>query len=163
MSNIVINGGNALKGEITVHGAKNSVLPVLAATVLCKGDCVVHNCPDLSDVSVSVKILEYSLAFLQALSSIVKRSETSVASFVVSIFLPIKISPYILIFLFFPKNRFLYKKRTERSRFFYFMFYLRFCNYNVIANNIAVKFCVRRLHISGYPKSTDTKTKRAKN
>ena len=58
MSNIVINGGNALKGEITVQGAKNSVLPVLAATVLCKGDCVVHNCPDLSDVDVSVKILE---------------------------------------------------------------------------------------------------------
>lgn len=58
MSEISINGGNILKGELTVQGAKNSVLPVLAATVLCKGDCVVHNCPDLSDVDVSVKILE---------------------------------------------------------------------------------------------------------
>ena len=58
MEHIVINGGNVLNGEITVQGAKNSVLPVLAATVLCKGDCVVHNCPDLSDVDVSVKILE---------------------------------------------------------------------------------------------------------
>lgn len=58
MSNISINGGNVLNGEITVQGAKNSVLPILAATILCKGDCVVHNCPDLSDVDVSVKILE---------------------------------------------------------------------------------------------------------
>ncbi len=58
MPNIVIEGGRVLNGEITVQGAKNSVLPVLAATVLCKGDCVVHNCPNLSDVDVSVKILE---------------------------------------------------------------------------------------------------------
>ncbi len=58
MPNIVINGGKVLNGEINIQGAKNSVLPVLAATVLCKGNCVVHNCPDLSDVSVSVKILE---------------------------------------------------------------------------------------------------------
>lgn len=58
MSEIVINGGNTLKGEINIQGAKNSVLPILAATILCKGDCVVHNCPDLSDVNVSVKILE---------------------------------------------------------------------------------------------------------
>lgn len=58
MSKIVINGGKALKGELNIQGAKNSVLPILAATILCKGDCVVHNCPDLSDVSVSVKILE---------------------------------------------------------------------------------------------------------
>lgn len=58
MSKIVVNGGKALKGELNIQGAKNSVLPILAATILCKGDCVVHNCPDLSDVSVSVKILE---------------------------------------------------------------------------------------------------------
>lgn len=58
MAEIVIRGGNRLSGEITVQGAKNSVLPVLAATILCKGDCAVHNCPDLSDVDVSVKILE---------------------------------------------------------------------------------------------------------
>ncbi len=57
MSEIVINGGKRLDGEITVQGAKNSVLPVLAATVLCQGECEVHNCPDLSDVETSVKIL----------------------------------------------------------------------------------------------------------
>lgn len=57
MSEIVINGGRKLEGEITVQGAKNSVLPVLAATVLCGGECAVHNCPDISDVETSVKIL----------------------------------------------------------------------------------------------------------
>ena len=57
MSEIIINGGKKLSGEITVQGAKNSVLPVLAATVLCQGECAVHNCPDLSDVETSVKIL----------------------------------------------------------------------------------------------------------
>ena len=57
MSQIIINGGRKLNGEITVQGAKNSVLPVLAATVLCGGECAVHNCPDISDVETSVKIL----------------------------------------------------------------------------------------------------------
>ena len=50
MSKFVINGGKRLSGEIKVQGAKNSVLPVLAATVLCDGECIIHNCPNLSDV-----------------------------------------------------------------------------------------------------------------
>lgn len=45
-------------GEIAVQGAKNSVLPVLAGAVLCDGECIIHNCPNLSDVSTSIKILK---------------------------------------------------------------------------------------------------------
>lgn len=59
MSEIIVRGGNKLVGEIGIQGAKNSVLPVLAATVLCGGECVVHNCPNLSDVDISLKILAY--------------------------------------------------------------------------------------------------------
>lgn len=59
MSELVINGGKKLLGEICVQGAKNSVLPVLAATVLCGGECVIHNCPQLSDVETSLKILAH--------------------------------------------------------------------------------------------------------
>ena len=59
MSELVINGGKKLSGEICVQGAKNSVLPVLAATVLCGGECVIHNCPELSDVETSLKILAH--------------------------------------------------------------------------------------------------------
>lgn len=57
MSKICINGGKRLKGEIDLQGAKNSVLPVLAATLLCSDKCVIHNCPSISDVDTSLEIL----------------------------------------------------------------------------------------------------------
>ena len=57
MPAIVIEGGNKLEGTLKVQGAKNGVLPLLAATILCSGECVIHNCPKLSDVDVSIKIL----------------------------------------------------------------------------------------------------------
>lgn len=55
---IVINGGKRLEGEIRVQGAKNSALPLLAATVLCGGESVLHNCPRLSDCDAACRILE---------------------------------------------------------------------------------------------------------
>lgn len=59
MSELRITGGQRLSGEIAVHGAKNSVLPILAATVLAPGVSVIHNCPHLSDVTASLAILEH--------------------------------------------------------------------------------------------------------
>lgn len=59
MTEISVNGGKRLSGEISVQGAKNSVLPVLAATLLCGGESVIHNCPELSDVETSLKILRH--------------------------------------------------------------------------------------------------------
>lgn len=59
MERLIVNGSNRLVGEITLHGAKNSVLPILCSTVLVNGVCVIHNCPDLSDVRVTVNILRY--------------------------------------------------------------------------------------------------------
>ena len=56
---IIIDGPAELGGEITIQGAKNSTLPLLAATVLCKGQSVLHNCPDLTDVKTAVQILEH--------------------------------------------------------------------------------------------------------
>ena len=56
---IIVNGGNRLGGEISVHGAKNSSLPILAATLLAEGECVIHNCPELTDVQAACDILEY--------------------------------------------------------------------------------------------------------
>ncbi len=53
-----INGGKRLGGEISVHGAKNSALPILASTLLVKGESVIHNCPNLSDVRATLDILE---------------------------------------------------------------------------------------------------------
>ncbi len=54
-----VRGGKPLKGEIAVHGAKNSVLPILSATVLHAGICVIENCPRLRDVHSAVSILEH--------------------------------------------------------------------------------------------------------
>ena len=57
---IIIDGPAELSGEITIQGAKNSTLPLLAAALLCKGQTVLHNCPDLSDVDTAVRILEHA-------------------------------------------------------------------------------------------------------
>ncbi len=59
MDKIIINGNRRLNGEITVQGAKNSVLPILVATLLVNGVSVIHNCPILSDVEATIKILKY--------------------------------------------------------------------------------------------------------
>lgn len=59
MKCLEINGGCKLSGSIGVHGAKNGVLPLLSACVLVKGISVLHNCPCLSDVDVTVDILRY--------------------------------------------------------------------------------------------------------
>ncbi|RKJ42206.1 UDP-N-acetylglucosamine 1-carboxyvinyltransferase [Acutalibacter sp. 1XD8-33] len=56
---IIVDGPAELCGELTVQGAKNSTLPLLAAALLCKGQTVLHNCPDLSDVDTAVQILEH--------------------------------------------------------------------------------------------------------
>lgn len=59
MEKLIIKGTNRLTGEVLVHGAKNGALPILAASLLIKGESVIHNCPDLSDVRASIKILEH--------------------------------------------------------------------------------------------------------
>lgn len=59
MSELRITGGRRLSGEVYIHGAKNSVLPILAATVLVPGTSVIRNCPRLSDVDASLAILEH--------------------------------------------------------------------------------------------------------
>ena len=50
MDSIHIYGGNLLKGETRVQGSKNAVLPILAATLLIRGTCVIKNCPRIADV-----------------------------------------------------------------------------------------------------------------
>ncbi len=57
MSKYIIGGGNRLGGSTIIQGAKNSVLPILAATVMCCGECVIHNCPKISDVDTTIEIL----------------------------------------------------------------------------------------------------------
>ena len=53
-----IEGAHRLKGDLEMHGAKNSALPILAATVMLKGTAKIHNCPILSDVFAAMDILK---------------------------------------------------------------------------------------------------------
>jgi len=57
MEKIVIEGGNKLTGEVVVSGAKNAVLPILAATVIGANESTIFNVPKLKDVEVMEKIL----------------------------------------------------------------------------------------------------------
>ena len=59
MKHIIIRGGRRLEGVLPVQGAKNSVLPVLAATILHPGVTVLRGCPRLSDVEASIRILRH--------------------------------------------------------------------------------------------------------
>ena len=46
-----INGGPRLRGKVRVGGAKNAALPIMAATILCEGEVILHDVPDVSDVA----------------------------------------------------------------------------------------------------------------
>ncbi len=59
VSMYVVEGGRTLNGEVRVQGSKNSTLPILAASLLCRGESVLLNCPRLSDVEASLTILRY--------------------------------------------------------------------------------------------------------
>ena len=54
-----VRGGRRLEGEVTIQGAKNSVLPILAATLLARGQVALLGCPRLRDVDASIRILRH--------------------------------------------------------------------------------------------------------
>ena len=59
MKELIIEGQRRLEGSLAVQGAKNSVLPVLAATLLHPGQSILRGCPRLSDVDTAVRILRH--------------------------------------------------------------------------------------------------------
>lgn len=59
MSELYLQGGTPLEGKLTVQGAKNSVLPMLAACLLVPGAVELTNCPVLSDVTAAADILRH--------------------------------------------------------------------------------------------------------
>ena len=54
---LIIKGQNPTKGEVTISGAKNSVLKLMAASLLCSDTCVIYNVPSLSDVDIMLEVL----------------------------------------------------------------------------------------------------------
>ena len=57
MDKLVINGRNKLEGEISASGAKNSALPILAASLLADTPVKVSNLPHLNDVTTMIELL----------------------------------------------------------------------------------------------------------
>lgn len=58
MAKFLVENNGPLRGEVTVSGAKNSVLPLMAATILVDEECIIQDVPDLRDVDVMCQILE---------------------------------------------------------------------------------------------------------
>lgn len=59
MQKYIIEPIKELKGEILVDGAKNGILPILAASLLSTESCVIHRAPVLKDVSVMIEIIRH--------------------------------------------------------------------------------------------------------
>lgn len=57
MSKLVIEGGVPLCGVVEIQGAKNSILPIMAATLLSDGECEIDNFPDIGDTHIALDIL----------------------------------------------------------------------------------------------------------
>jgi UDP-N-acetylglucosamine 1-carboxyvinyltransferase len=57
MDKLIISGGHPLAGQVRVSGAKNAVLPILAATLLADGPVVIENVPHLNDVTTTMALL----------------------------------------------------------------------------------------------------------
>lgn len=58
MDRLVIHGGQALQGRVTVSGAKNAALPIMAASLLCDGPVQLERVPNLGDVATMGSLLE---------------------------------------------------------------------------------------------------------
>ena len=58
MNSIHIKGNGPLIGNVSVQGSKNAVLPILAATILLDGVCIIKNCPKISDVDCMLGLLK---------------------------------------------------------------------------------------------------------
>ena len=59
LDKIIVSGGNALKGKVKVEGAKNAVLPILAASLLASNNkTVLKDVPNLADVTIIAEVLK---------------------------------------------------------------------------------------------------------
>ena len=58
MDKIIINGGNPLEGSVEISGAKNAVLPIMAAALMGNGISIITRVPDLRDTRTMIRLME---------------------------------------------------------------------------------------------------------
>ncbi|MEG2813243.1 MAG: UDP-N-acetylglucosamine 1-carboxyvinyltransferase [Oscillospiraceae bacterium] len=68
MEKYIINGGKRLNGEVLISGAKNAAVAILPATILSEGPCIIENLPNISDVSITIKILSEMGAVIKVIN-----------------------------------------------------------------------------------------------
>ncbi|NLG42352.1 MAG: UDP-N-acetylglucosamine 1-carboxyvinyltransferase, partial [Phycisphaerae bacterium] len=52
-----ISGGTRLRGSVRISGAKNAALPIMAASILCEGEVILHDVPNVADVVSLAELL----------------------------------------------------------------------------------------------------------
>ena len=82
MAKILVNNSGPLHGEVEISGAKNSVLPLLAATLMTEDICEIEDVPDLADVSVMKKMLrKYGAVIDESEPGIIRTKTPEIVTF----------------------------------------------------------------------------------
>ncbi|HPF20363.1 MAG TPA: UDP-N-acetylglucosamine 1-carboxyvinyltransferase [Syntrophomonas sp.] len=55
---LLVRGGKALKGQVSISGSKNAILPIMAASLLSTGEVILNEVPDLEDINVMAQALK---------------------------------------------------------------------------------------------------------
>ena len=87
MEKYIIMGGIPLSGSVKISGAKNAVLPILAASLLSSGVTVINDIPRLRDVQVMKEVLEFLGCSVEWSGTTMKIDGSKVSSIEVSDFL----------------------------------------------------------------------------
>ena len=77
MDVIQVEGGHPISGEVTVEGAKNSALKLMAATIMAPGITTLTNVPDIADVHVMGKVLKHLGARIEVAGKHVLKIDTT--------------------------------------------------------------------------------------
>jgi len=85
---LLVRGGRPLAGQVTVSGAKNSALKLMAAALLAPGTSVLHNVPDIQDVHTMMEVLEHLGAVVEFADGTMSVDATRVSS---------QVAPYELV------------------------------------------------------------------
>ena len=77
MDKFIINGGTPLKGEVSISGAKNAVLPIMAACIIKPGKYKINNVPNLKDTRTMISLIEECGANIKFKNNILKVDSTA--------------------------------------------------------------------------------------
>ena len=80
MAKIRVEGGHKLTGVINISGAKNSVVALIPAAILCDEETTITNVPNISDIDALDEILTYLGAKVERKEDIIKIDSTNIES-----------------------------------------------------------------------------------